>query len=120
MALTPVISPRDPGISTTVKDVVEVSADEHVESSSHKKRKKRKMSASNEDFVSLLASPEECARLLHCFRPSPSSMPSSKDLIFSQSYAEWASFEVQVSSLLLIVVFFLLFLLCLTVLVFYL
>lgn len=63
------------------------------------------MPASDGDFPSLLSSLEECARLFHDFCPSSSSMPSPADLIFSQSYVEWASFETQVSSLLIVVVF---------------
>lgn len=92
MALSPVVSPRDPGVLPVVKDIGEVGADEHAGSTNSKGGDGR-MPASREDSASLLMPPEEYAKLFYSFRSSSSSALTPGDLIFSHSYVEWTSLE---------------------------
>lgn len=114
MTPSPVVSPRRLDALVVADDAGMVGVDKRAEPSGSKKRKKRKPPASLEDSDSFLATPVECAKLLHTFSLSLSSMPLSEDLVFSRSYIEWASFEAHVISLLFCCFFFaLLILLCL-------
>ncbi|KAF3578361.1 hypothetical protein DY000_02030147 [Brassica cretica] len=57
--------------------------------------KKRKRMFAFEDPESPSLTPEDCARYLHSFRLSSSSLPDLEDMSFVQEYIEWASCEAQ-------------------------
>ncbi|KAF3559660.1 hypothetical protein F2Q69_00011966 [Brassica cretica] len=57
--------------------------------------KKRKRTFVFEDPESPSLTPEDCARDLHSFRLSSSSLPDLEDMSFVQEYIEWASCEAQ-------------------------
>lgn len=103
-ALTPMISPRVPIILTTMKDVGEVGVDDMWNPAVRGRGKRGKCPLLMRTLF-LFWHRLRSVLGFHSFCPSSSLMPSPEDLIFSQSHAEWASFEAQVSSLLLVVVF---------------
>lgn len=75
--------------------------------------KKRKRMFVFEDPESPSLTPEDCARDLHSFRLSSSSLPDLEDMSFVQEYIEWASCEAQVFLLsFLLAVLFIFFLMC--------
>lgn len=75
--------------------------------------KKRKRMFVFEDPESPSLTPEDCARDLHSFRLSSSSLPDLEDISFVQEYIEWASCEAQVFLLsFLLAVLFIFFLMC--------
>ncbi|KAL0705880.1 hypothetical protein Bca4012_072305 [Brassica carinata] len=57
--------------------------------------KKRKKTFVFEDPDSSSLTPEDCARYLHSFRFSSSSLPDLEDMSFVQEYFEWVSCEAQ-------------------------
>lgn len=75
--------------------------------------KKRKKTFVFEDPDSSSLTPEDCARYLHSFRFSSSSLPDLEDMSFVQEYFEWVSCEAQVFLLsFLLAVLFIFFLMC--------
>ncbi|KAL0713998.1 hypothetical protein Bca4012_020976 [Brassica carinata] len=93
-ALTPMISPRVPIILTTMKDVGEVGVDDMWNPAVRGRGKRGKCPLLMRTLF-LFWHRLRSVLGFHSFCPSSSLMPSPEDLIFSQSYAEWASFEAQ-------------------------
>lgn len=108
-ALSPVVSLHDLGIFPVVRDAIKFIVNERAGSTDSKEREGTKMPGSQEGSSSPLMPPEGYAKLFYSFRPPSSSTLTPGDLIFSQSYVEWASLEAQVN---LVVCRFLL---CLTI-----